>query len=98
MNLTSSLAVYFHPKIIAVFLLGIASGLPLALTTSTLAVWMTELEVDLETIGYFALAGTPYAIKFLWAPLIDQLPLPLLTKLLGRRRAWLPPRTGYPGP
>lgn len=81
--------VYFQPKILAVLALGFSGGLPLALSASTLFVWMREVGVDLTTIGIFAAAGTPYTVKFLWSPLVDQLRLPLLTKLLGRRRSWL---------
>lgn len=80
---------YSHPHLIAIGLLGIASGLPLALTLSTLTIWLAELGISKSTIGLFALIGTPYAIKFLWAPLIDAMPIPFLTKKLGKRRAWL---------
>ena len=69
--------------------LGFSSGLPLALSGSTLLVWMREAGVDLGTIGLFALVGTPYTIKFLWAPLVDALDVPVLSRLLGRRRGWL---------
>ncbi|WP_248310284.1 MFS transporter [Bosea sp. 117] len=70
-------------------LLGFSSGLPLALSGSTLLIWMREAGVDLTTIGLFALVGTPYAIKFLWAPVVDAIRIPVLTRLLGRRRGWL---------
>src|SRR6185437_9534640 len=66
-----------------------SSGLPLALSGSTLLVWMRESGVDLGTIGLFALVGTPYTLKFLWAPLVDALHVPFLTRALGRRRGWL---------
>src|ERR1700742_538292 len=69
--------------------LGLSSGLPLALSGSTLLVWMREAGVDLGTIGLFAIVGTPYTIKFLWAPLVDALDVPVLSRLLGRRRRWL---------
>jgi PAT family beta-lactamase induction signal transducer AmpG len=69
--------------------LGFASGLPLALSGSTLQVWASENGVSLQTIGLFTLVGTPYAFKFLWAPLIDGVSVPLLTNWLGRRRGWL---------
>ena len=72
-----------------VLFLGFSSGLPLALSGSTLLVWMREAGVDLGTIGLFALVGTPYTVKFLWAPLVDALDVPLLSRLLGRRRGWL---------
>ena len=69
--------------------LGFSSGLPLALSGSTLLVWARESGVNLGTIGLFALVGTPYTIKFLWAPAVDALDVPILSRLLGRRRGWL---------
>src|SRR4051812_23983608 len=83
------IAVYTQPRVLIVLLLGFSSGLPLALSGSTLLVWMREAGVDLGTIGLFALVGTPYTLKFLWAPLVDALHVPLLTRALGRRRGWL---------
>src|ERR1700683_2027386 len=82
-------AVYLQRRVLIVLLLGFSSGLPLALSGSTLLVWMRESGVDLGTIGLFALVGTPYTLKFLWAPLVDALHVPLLTRALGRRRGWL---------
>ena len=73
-----SLAVYLQPRVLIVLLLGFSSGLPLALSGSTLQVWMREAGVDLGTIGLFALIGTPYTLKFLWAPLVDAVDLPVL--------------------
>ncbi len=84
-----AMAVYLQPRVLIVLFLGFSSGLPLALSGSTLLVWMRESGVDLGTIGLFALVGTPYTLKFLWAPLVDALHVPLLTKWLGRRRGWL---------
>ena len=63
--------------------------MPLLLTGAVLTYWMTRVGVDLTTIGIFALVGMPYAFKFVWAPLVDQLPLPLLDRWLGRRRSWM---------
>jgi PAT family beta-lactamase induction signal transducer AmpG len=82
-------AVYLKPRVLIVLFLGFASGLPLALSTSTLAVWLTERNVDLATIGLFSLVGLPYTFKFIWAPLVDALDVPVLSRLLGRRRGWL---------
>ena len=84
-----SLAVYLQPRVLIVLLLGFSSGLPLALSGSTLLVWMRESGVDLGTIGLFALVGTPYTLKFLWAPLTDALHVPFFTHAFGRRRGWL---------
>src|SRR5207248_9938052 len=83
------LTVYLKPRVLVVLLLGFASGLPLALSGSTLRVWMRQSGLDLETIGLFALVGTPYTVKFLWAPVVDALDVPVLARLLGRRRGWL---------
>jgi PAT family beta-lactamase induction signal transducer AmpG len=88
-SLAETLAVYLKRRVLIVLFLGFSSGLPLALSGSTLLVWMTEAKVDLRTIGLFALVGTPYTIKFLWAPLIDALDVPLLSRRFGRRRGWL---------
>jgi len=88
-NLVGALAVYGRPRVLIVLFLGFSAGLPLALSGSTLLIWMRESGVDLGTIGLFALVGTPYTVKFLWAPLVDALDLPVLSRLLGRRRAWL---------
>src|ERR1041385_5520113 len=84
-----SMEVYLQPRVIIVLLLGFSSGLPLALSGSTLQIWMREAGVDLGTIGLFALIGTPYTLKFLWAPLVDALHVPLFTPRFGRRPGWL---------
>src|ERR1700739_2768498 len=84
-----SLAVYLQRRVLIVLLLGFSSGLPLALSGPRLLMWMREAGVDLGTIGLFALVGTPYTLKFLWAPLTDALHVPWFTHAFGRRRGWL---------
>jgi PAT family beta-lactamase induction signal transducer AmpG len=84
-----ALAVYLRPRVLIVILLGFSAGFPLAVAGTTLSVWMTERGVDLSTIGLFSLVGLPYTIKFLWAPLVDALDVPVLSRRLGRRRGWL---------
>jgi PAT family beta-lactamase induction signal transducer AmpG len=69
--------------------MGFASGLPLALSSATLFFWLAEAGVTLAAIGLFALVGVPYNFKFVWAPFIDRVALPGLTRLLGRRRSWM---------
>ena len=81
--------VYLQPRVLIVLFLGFSAGLPLALSGATLLYWTAEAGVNLKIIGLFALVGTPYTIKFLWAPLVDALDVPILGKLLGRRRGWL---------
>jgi PAT family beta-lactamase induction signal transducer AmpG len=88
-NWREAFAVYLKPRVLIVLFLGFSAGLPLALSGSTLLVWMREVGVDLGTIGLFSLVGTPYTIKFLWAPVVDALDVPVLSRLLGRRRGWL---------
>jgi PAT family beta-lactamase induction signal transducer AmpG len=80
--------VYGDRRMLVILLMGFSSGLPLLLTLSTLSYWLEKNGVDLTTIGLFALVGVPYSFKFVWAPLIDQGRLPLLTRWLGRRRSW----------
>ncbi len=84
----ASLAVYRQPRLVAILLMGFSSGLPLAVTFGTLSYWLAEIGVSLTTIGLFGLVRTSYSLKFLWSPLIDRLPIPLLTARLGRRRSW----------
>src|SRR5580700_412934 len=88
-SIADTLAVYLQRRVLIVMFLGFSSGLPLALSGSTLLIWMRESGVNLGTIGLFALVGTPYTVKFAWAPLIDALDVPILSRLLGRRRGWL---------
>jgi len=77
--------IYFSGKMPLMFVLGLASGMPLALTGSTLSAWMVKEGVDIKTIGLFSLVGLPYAFKFLWSPLMDRYVPPFL----GRRRGWM---------
>lgn len=86
---SESLRVYTRPRMLAVLFMGFSSGLPLPLTFATLSAWLYQAGVSRTAIGMFALIGTAYSWKFLWSPVIDRLPLPGLTRLLGRRRGWL---------
>lgn len=81
--------IYLQPRLLVIGLLGFYSGLPLALTAGTLTAWLSDAGVERAAIGLFAAIATPYAFKFLWAPLLDGVRLPLLHRLFGRRRAWL---------
>lgn len=88
-RLGEAIRLYTDFRLIIIFFMGFASGLPLALSSATLSFWLAEAGVALATIGLFALVGTPYNVKFFWAPFIDSVPVPLLSRLLGRRRAWM---------
>jgi PAT family beta-lactamase induction signal transducer AmpG len=79
------LGAFRSKRVLVMIGMGFASGLPLAMSGSTLGTWMTEVGVNLKIIGLFALVSLPYSFKFLWAPLLDRFSLPLL----GRRRGWI---------
>ncbi|MCW8889713.1 MAG: MFS transporter [Sedimenticola sp.] len=80
---------YRQPRVVTLFFLGFSAGLPLLLIFSTLSLWLRDADVDRSTVTYFSWAALGYSFKFIWAPIVDRLPLPLLTALLGRRRSWL---------
>ena len=88
-KLKTSLVAYRDRRIVFVLLLGFSSGLPLLLVLSTLSARLSDSGVSTATIGLFAYVLAPYTFKFAWAPLADRLPIPGLTRLLGRRRSWL---------
>ncbi|MDZ7804800.1 AmpG family muropeptide MFS transporter [Thiohalophilus sp.] len=84
-----ALEVYRQPQAIAMLFLGFSAGLPLLLIFSSLSLWLREAGVERGAVTYFSWAALAYSFKFVWAPLIDKLPLPGLYTLLGRRRSWL---------
>ncbi len=80
---------YLRPRPIAALLLGISSGFPLTLLLATMTFWLAKEGINKQTIGFAVGLTTPYTLKFLWAPLVDRLRIPLLTGMVGQRRAWL---------
>ena len=88
-NWFAASSVYFERRIIIVFLLGFSAGLPFLLMFGTLTAWLAQSGIDKTSIGLFVLTGTAFTLKFLWAPLVDRLPLPFVARLLGQRRSWL---------
>ena len=84
-----TLKVYLEPATLRLLLLGFSAGLPLLLVLGTLSFWLREAGIDRTTIGYLSWVGLAYAFKWMWAPLVDRLPIPFLTARLGRRRSWL---------
>ena len=86
---SDSAAAFFQPRIIGMLFLGFSAGIPILLIFSTLSVWLAEAEVTRSTIGCFSGAALGYGFKFVWAPLVDRCPVPLLARWLGRRRSWL---------
>ena len=84
-----TLKVYTQLASLRMLALGFSAGLPLLLVLGTLSFWLREAGIDRTTIGYLSWVGLAYAFKWVWAPLVDRLPLPGLTRRLGRRRSWL---------
>ena len=80
---------WLHPKAIAMLFLGFSAGIPILLIFSTLSLWLREAGVERAAVTFFSWAALGYSFKFIWAPLVDLLPLPLFTRLLGRRRGWM---------
>lgn len=81
--------VYLEPTTLRMFTLGFSAGLPLLLVLGTLSFWLREAGIDRTTIGYLSWIGLAYGFKWVWSPLVDRMPIPILTGLLGRRRSWL---------
>ena len=81
--------VYLEPASLRMLALGFSAGLPLLLVLGTLSFRLREAGIDRTTIGYLSWVGLAYAFKWVWSPLVDRLPLPLITRWLGRRRSWL---------
>lgn len=86
---SEALSIYTQPRVMGMIFLGFAAGLPFLLVFSTLSAWLRDTGVARTTIGFFSWVGITYSIKVFWAPVIDRLPLPVLTALLGKRRSWM---------
>ncbi|WP_416391147.1 MFS transporter [Alloalcanivorax xenomutans] len=80
---------FFDRRILVIFLLGIASGFPKGMIVSTLSAWLTDEGLSRTSLGLFGLVSLPYALNFLWAPLVDSFRLGPLGRALGKRRAWI---------
>ena len=88
-NWRRSFLVYRNPRVVGMLFLGFSAGLPFPLVFTTLTAWLRSHDVERTAIGLFAWVGLLYSIKFFWAPLVDRMPLPLITRALGRRRSWM---------
>ena len=80
---------YRNPKVVTMFFLGFAAGLPLLLVFSTLTAWLRDMEISRTAIGFFGWVGITYSVKVLWAPVVDRIGLPFLTSKFGQRRGWM---------
>ena len=84
-----TLKVYLEPASLRMLSLGFSAGLPLLLVFGTLSFWLREAGIDRTTIGFLSWVGLAYGFKWVWSPLVDRMPIPWLTRTLGRRRSWL---------
>ena len=84
-----SVKAFAHPRVVTMLFLGFSAGVPILLIFSSLSLWLREAGVEKSAVTYFSWAALGYSFKFVWAPLVDRLPLPLLTGALGRRRGWM---------
>jgi PAT family beta-lactamase induction signal transducer AmpG len=80
---------FIQPRVLAMLFLGFSAGIPLLLIFSSLSLWLREAGIERSAVTFFSWAALGYSFKFIWAPLVDVLPLPVLTRWLGRRRSWL---------
>jgi PAT family beta-lactamase induction signal transducer AmpG len=85
----ATVKVYLEPASLRMLSLGFSAGLPLLLVFGTLSFWLREAGIDRTTIGFLSWVGLAYGFKWVWSPLVDRMPIPVLTRLLGRRRSWL---------
>jgi len=84
-----AISIYRQPRVLAMLFLGFSAGLPFYLVYSTLSAWLRQAGVQRSTIGMLAWVGILFSLKFVWAPVVDRMPLPLFGRLLGRRRGWM---------
>jgi PAT family beta-lactamase induction signal transducer AmpG len=90
-----ALMVYLERRSLVMLALGFAAGLPNLLIFDTLSAWLRDAGLSLEVIGFFSLATLAYSLKFIWAPLVDRLTIPVLTRFLGHRRSWMLAMQGF---
>src|SRR5688572_21298098 len=81
--------VYFERPVLSMLFLGFSAGLPFYLVFSTLSIWLRSAHIERATIGMLAWVGLMYSFKWVWAPIVDRVGLPVLDRLLGRRRSWM---------
>ena len=80
---------WLHPRVITMLFLGYSAGVPLMMVLATSGFWLREIGVSRTSIGFLIWASLPWALKIFWAPLVDRMPLPLLTRWLGQRRSYI---------
>src|SRR6201999_755382 len=85
----TSIRIYLRPRMLSMLALGFSSGLPFMLIYSTMSAWLRQEGIERKTISALSLVGLAYSLKYLWSPIVDRMPLPLLGRLLGQRRSWM---------
>ena len=80
---------FAHPRVVTMLFFGFSAGLPILLIFSSLSLWLREAGVQRSAVTFFSWAALGYSFKFIWAPLVDQMPIPMMSRRLGRRRAWI---------
>ncbi len=88
-NWKQSVQSFFHPRVVTMLFLGFSAGIPILLIFSSLSLWLREAGVERSTVTFFSWAALGYSFKFVWAPLVDRMPIPYLTNFFGRRRSWI---------
>ncbi|NQY82754.1 MAG: hypothetical protein HRT36_07080, partial [Alphaproteobacteria bacterium] len=88
-NWQKSYRVYLDRRVFSILFFGFSSGLPILLVFSVLSAWLSEAGVSKTAIGFASLIGLAYSVKVFWSPLVNGLPIPILSRMLGQRRAWL---------
>ena len=88
-NWQDSLRSLVHPRVVTMLFFGFSAGLPILLIFSSLSLWLREAGVERSAVTFFSWAALGYSFKFVWAPLVDRLPVPFFTKAFGRRRSWI---------
>ena len=86
---SKTLSAFLHPRVVTMLFFGFSAGIPILLIFSSLSLWLREAGVERSVVTLFSWAALGYSFKFVWAPLVDSLPLPVLTRVLGRRRSWI---------
>ena len=88
-SLSETFSIYFDKRMLKILLLGAISGFPWVLIGSSLSLWLKEDGLSRSTVGWAGLIFAVYAFNYLWAPLVDRIQIPFLTKKLGHRRGWI---------
>lgn len=88
-NIRQQIHTFTRPTVLRMLFLGFSAGIPILLIFSSLSLWLREAGLQRSAVTFFSWAALGYSFKFVWAPLVDKVPLPILTRMFGRRRSWM---------